>query len=56
MLYKYLCDSQGNSKDTQTLKYNRFADIEVTMPANLEEQRVISACLGRVDTLITLHQ
>ena len=56
MLYKYLCDSQGNSKDTQTLKYNRFADIEVTMPADLEEQRVISACLGRVDTLITLHQ
>lgn len=56
MLYKYLCDSQGNSKDTQTLKYNRFADIEVTMPANLEEQRAISACLGRVDTLITLHQ
>ena len=56
MLYKYLCDSQGNSKDTQTLKFNRFADIEVTMPANLEEQRVISACLGRVDALITLHQ
>lgn len=56
MLYKYLCDSQGNSKDTQTLKYNRFADIEVAMPVNLEEQRVISACLGRVDTLITLHQ
>ena len=56
MLYKYLCDSQGNSKDTQTLKYNRFADIEVTMPVSLEEQRVISACLGRVDTLITLHQ
>ena len=56
MLNKYLCDSQGNSKDTQTLKYNRFADIEVTMPANLEEQRVISSCLGRVDTLITLHQ
>ena len=56
MLYKYLCDSQGNSKDTQTLKYSRFADIEVTMPVNLEEQRVISACLGRVDTLITLHQ
>lgn len=56
MLYKYLCDSQGNSKDTQTLKYNRFADIEVTMPVNLEEQRVISACLGRVGTLITLHQ
>ena len=56
MLYKYLCDSQGNSKDTQTLKYDRFADIEVAMPANLEEQRVISACLRRVDALITLHQ
>ena len=56
MLYKYLCDSQGNSKDTQTLKYDRFADIEVAMPANLEEQRAISACLGSVDHLITLHQ
>ena len=56
MLYKYLCDSQGNSKDTQTLKYDRFADIEATMPANLEEQRAISACLGSVDHLITLHQ
>ena len=56
MLYKYLCDSQGNSKDTQTLKYDRFADIEATMPANLEEQRAISACLGSVDSLITLHQ
>ena len=56
MLYKYLCDSQGNSKDTQTLKYDRFADIKATMPANLEEQRAISACLGSVDHLITLHQ
>ena len=56
MLYKYLCDSQGNSKDTQTLKYDRFADIEATMPANLKEQRAISACLGSVDHLITLHQ
>ena len=56
MLYKYLCDSQGNSKDTQTLKYDRFADIEATMPANLEEQRAISACLESVDDLITLHQ
>ena len=56
MLYKYLCDSQGNSKDAQTLKYDRFADIEATMPANLEEQRAISACLESVDHLITLHQ
>ena len=56
MLYKYLYDSQGNSKDTQTLKYDRFADIEATMPANLEEQRAISACLESVDHLITLHQ
>lgn len=56
MLYKYLCDSQGNSKDTQTLKYDRLADIEATMPANLEEQRAISACLESVDHLITLHQ
>lgn len=56
MLYKYLCDSQGNSKDTQTLRYERFAEIEATVPPSVEEQRIISACLGSIDTLITLHQ
>ncbi len=56
MLYKYLCDSQGNSKDTQTLRYERFAEIEATVPPSVEEQRIISACLGSIDFLITLHQ
>ena len=56
MLYKYLCDSQGNSKDTQTLRYERFAEIEATVPPSIEEQRTISACLGSIDSLITLHQ
>ena len=56
MLYKYLCDSQGNSKDTQTLRYERFAEIEATVPPSVEEQRIISACLGSIDSLITLHQ
>ena len=56
MLYKYLCDSQGNSKDTQTLRYERFAEIEATEPPAIEEQRIISACLGSIESLITLHQ
>ena len=56
MLYKYLCDSQGNSKDTQTLRYERFAEIEATVPPSIEEQRIISACLGSIESLITLHQ
>ena len=56
MLYKYLCDSQGNSKDTQTLRYERFAEIEVDVPPTLEEQRAISGWLDGIDSLITLHQ
>ena len=56
MLYKYLCDSQGNSKDTQTLRYERFAEIEAVVPFSIDEQRTISACLGNIDNLITLHQ
>ena len=56
MLYKYLCDSQGNSKDTQTLRYDRFAEITAEIPPAIEEQRAISDCLDHLDSLITLHQ
>ena len=56
MLYKYLCDSQGNSKDTQTLKYERFAEIEAEIPPTVEEQKAISDYMGNLDSLITLHQ
>lgn len=56
MLYKYLCESQGNSKDTQTLKYERFAEIEVEVAPTIKEQRTISECLESLDSLITLHQ
>ena len=56
MLYKYLCDSQGNSKDTQTLRYERFAEIAAEIPSTIEEQRAISDCLNGLDSLITLHQ
>ena len=56
MLYKYLCDSQGNSKDTQTLRYERFAEITAEVPSTIEEQRAISDCLNGLDSLITLHQ
>lgn len=56
MLYKYLCESQGNSKDTQTLRYERFAEITAEIPSTIEEQRAISDCLASLDSLITLHQ
>ena len=56
MLHKYLCDSQGNSKDTQTLRYERFAEIAAEVPSTIEEQRAISDCLNGLDSLITLHQ
>ena len=56
MLYKYLCDSQGNSKDTQTLKYEKFAEIDAKVPQTLKEQRAIAAYFSRLDSLITLHQ
>ncbi|WP_229028330.1 restriction endonuclease subunit S [Collinsella aerofaciens] len=56
LLYKYLCNSQGNSKDTQTLRYERFAEITAEVPSTIEEQRAISDCLVGLDNLITLHQ
>ena len=56
MLYKYLCDSQGNSKDTQTLRYDRFAEIVAKVPPTIDEQRAIADCLKCLDILITLHQ
>lgn len=56
LLYKYLCNSQGNSKDTQTLRYERFAEITAEVPSTIEEQRAISDCLEGLDDLITLHQ
>lgn len=56
MLYKYLCDSQGNSKDTQTLKYERFAEIEAAVPSSIAEQRAIGRLFSSLDSLIALHQ
>ena len=56
MLYRYLCNSQGNSKDTQTLKYERFAEIEAEVPPALAEQDRIGELFSRLDSLITLRQ
>ena len=56
MLYRYLCDSQGNSKDTQTLRFSRFAEIKAEIPTTLDEQQAISTCLGTLDHLVTLYQ
>ena len=56
LLKQYQQVSQGNSKDTQVLKFDDFASIEISMPASENEQRRIGAFFGRLDSLITLHQ
>ncbi|WP_368098758.1 restriction endonuclease subunit S, partial [Bifidobacterium adolescentis] len=43
-------------KDTQVLKFDDFASIEISMPASENEQRQIGAFFDRLDSLITLHQ
>ncbi|BEK82675.1 restriction endonuclease subunit S [Bifidobacterium adolescentis] len=56
LLKQYQQVSQGNSKDTQVLKFDDFASIEISMPASENEQRRIGAFFDRLDSLITLHQ
>ena len=56
LLKQYQQVSQGNSKDTQVLKFDDFASIEISMPASENEQRKIGAFFDRLDSLITLHQ
>ena len=56
LLKQYQQVSQGNSKDTQVLKFDDFASIEISMPASENEQRQIGAFFDRLDSLITLHQ
>ena len=56
MLSKYKQMSQGNSKDTLTLKYDKFALISIIMPKSIKEQSLISHQFDMLDDLITLHQ
>ena len=56
LLKQYQQVSQGNSKDTQVLKFDDFASIEISMPASENEQRKIGAFFDHLDSLITLHQ
>ena len=56
MLSKYKQISQGNSKDTLTLKYDKFALIGIIMPKSIKEQSLISRQFDMLDDLITLHQ
>ncbi|WP_229080896.1 restriction endonuclease subunit S [Bifidobacterium adolescentis] len=56
LLKQYQQVSQGNSKDTQVLKFDDFASIGISMPASENEQRRIGAFFDRLDSLITLHQ
>ncbi|MDB1549334.1 restriction endonuclease subunit S [Bifidobacterium adolescentis] len=56
LLKQYQQVSQGNSKDTQVLKFDDFASIGISMPASENEQRQIGAFFDRLDSLITLHQ
>lgn len=56
MLYRYRQFSQGNSKDTLTLKFGQFAEIEVCIPSDPGEQEAIAAHFDSLDSLIALHQ
>ena len=56
LLKQYQQVSQGNSKDTQVLKFDDFASIGISMPVSENEQRQIGAFFDRLDSLITLHQ
>ena len=56
LLKQYQQVSQGNSKDTQVLKFDDFASIGISMPASENEQRRIGGFFNRLDSLITLHQ
>ena len=56
LLKQYQQVSQGNSKDTQVLKFDDFASIGISMPASENEQRQIGGFFDRLDSLITLHQ
>ena len=56
ILHRYRSMSQGNSKDTLTLKFDQFAQIAVETPVVFEEQKMIATLFDRLDSLITLHQ
>ena len=56
LLRQYQRASQGNSKDTQTLKFEEFSEIEATIPSSIVEQQKIAATFDSLDSLITLHQ
>jgi type I restriction enzyme S subunit len=56
LLAQYQRASQGNSKDTQVLKFEEFADIIVQVPHTGDEQLIISEIFDKLDNLITLHQ
>ena len=56
LLRQYQRLSQGNSKDTQVLKFDEFAGIQVRVPLLLEEQEAIGTIADVLDALIALHQ
>ena len=56
MLFRYQRLSQGNSKDTLTLKFDVFEKIAVAIPPTIVEQEKIAGCFDQLDALIALHQ
>ena len=56
LLCQYQRRSQGNSKDTQVLKFEEFAELEVSVPLFRKEQEAIGSLADALDSLITLHQ
>ena len=56
MLACYKQASQGNSKDTQILKFEEFSKITVHIPEKHLEQEAIAGTFDLLDDLITLYQ
>ena len=52
--YRYL--SQGNSKDTLTLKFDGFSKVRAAVPTDIVEQRQIADVFESLDSLIALRQ
>lgn len=55
-LQKFYMYSQGNSKDTLSLKYEAFSKIKVKVPTTLTEQAKIARLFSVLDQCITAEQ
>lgn len=56
MIHTFQLNSQGITSDNWNLKFHALSQIEIKLPAEIEEQKKIAAYFANLDHLITLHQ